>query len=84
MINRTLQAPAVIVTLLLALGSAGAASATGLSTHNPYQVPDGGVLMLDKAPTRQQTMNICHNEAAYRHLAGQARDSFLLQCEKTG
>ncbi len=84
MINRTLQAPAVIVTMLLALGSAGAASAAGLSTHDPYRVPAGGVLMLDKAPTRQQAMNICHNEAAYRHLAGQERDTFLHQCQKVG
>lgn len=81
MINRRISAPAVIVTTLLALGSAGAASAGGGSSHNPYQVNAGGVLMLNKTPTRQQSMNICQNEAAFRHLTGQGRGTFLHQCE---
>ncbi len=81
--NRRLSTPAVIVATLLALGSAGAASAGGGSSHNPYQVNAGGVLMLNKTPTREQTMNICRNEAAFRHLSTQARETFLHQCERS-
>lgn len=81
MINRRLHP--VIVATLLALGSAGAASAAGYSPHDPYRVHGGGVLTLDKTPTRQQTMNMCATEAAYKHLTGQARGTFLHQCENT-
>lgn len=81
MINRRLHAHAVIAATLFALGSAGAASAAGYSSHDPYRVHGGGVLTLDKTPTRQQTINMCDREAAYKHLTGQARDTFLHQCE---
>lgn len=66
----------VVLGAVLALAAAGAMAA-GSGPRDPYNVPPGGKLILDKTETRMQKADICRHEAAYKHLG----DSFIRSCE---
>jgi len=79
-----ITASGIVIAAVLALGSTAAMSATPDSYRNPYGVPQGGILKLDKAPTRQQTEMICKNLAKSKNLSGSQLTSYLSTCETGG
>ncbi len=71
---------ALAVATALVLGSTAAMSAMPAG-GNPYGVPPGGVLKLNKAPSREQTEMICKNLAKSKNLSGSQLTSYLTSCE---
>ncbi len=76
--------PALAVAAVLALGSTAAMSAAPATGSNPYNVPPGGVLKLDKSPTKEQTAMICNNLAKSKSLKGSELTSYLASCKSGG